>query len=301
VGCSPVAYAAVEELYEWMFGTYLPNRYPTMFVVERERVLSEKGRIDDPGSFRNLTTNETVPLVAPGPTEALKTLGAHVDCDLALLLPTDDPDGSLPRITPTLDPEQPYHLHAFALCFPSGFNTLQKAGLPLASIHAPVPGYGDKLQKSMDRYFASLPFGKVVRRVNWACQSDDVLFKVDGNHLAVASANADSKSAHIMAPPDTKPSEEDYEAWDKAGEEVDPARCLLRCERQTLHRLEKTGALLFAFKTYVYPLSQVKEEGLGPAMADAVEGLAKGSVPGMRVYKRSVVWGPKVKEYLRGQ
>ena len=75
--------------------------------------------------------------------------------------------------------------------------------------------------------------------------------------------------------------------------------CRLRSERQTLHRLPKTGALVFGFKTYLSTLEEVKNDGDGLALADAIEGFKKGSVPEMEFYKRGVVWGDKVKEYLR--
>jgi hypothetical protein len=56
---------------------------------------------------------------------------------------------------------------------------------------------------------------------------------------------------------------------------------------------------VFAFKTYLYGLEEVKAEGSREALAEAIEGFAKGSVPEMEVYKSGVVWGEKVKEYLR--
>ena len=74
----------------------------------------------------------------------------------------------------------------------------------------------------------------------------------------------------------------------------------LRCELQTLHRLPRSGALVFAFKTYVYGLGEVKAEGNGEALAEATEGFKKGSVPEMSVYKREAVWGDAVREILRG-
>jgi hypothetical protein len=57
--------------------------------------------------------------------------------------------------------------------------------------------------------------------------------------------------------------------------------------------------LCFNFKTYLYPLKEIREEGSGGELADAIEGLMEGSVPEMFFYKRGVVWGEKVKEYLR--
>ena len=75
----------------------------------------------------------------------------------------------------------------------------------------------------------------------------------------------------------------------------------LRCERQLVHRLPETKALVFSLKTYLTPITQIKEEGLGEQLAEAVDGLKKGNVPEIHRYKKSGVWGEKVKEYLRSQ
>ena len=73
----------------------------------------------------------------------------------------------------------------------------------------------------------------------------------------------------------------------------------MRVELQTLTRLPQTRAILFSFKSFMYPLEDIKTEGLGPALADAVEGLQKGNVPAMWVYKGAVSWGKAMVEYLR--
>ncbi|ESZ98252.1 hypothetical protein SBOR_1348 [Sclerotinia borealis F-4128] len=82
-------------------------------------------------------------------------------------------------------------------------------------------------------------------------------------------------------------------------EEFDINDTHLRCERQLVHRLPQTNALVFSFKTYLTPLTQVKEEGLGEELAEAIEGLRKGSVPEIHYYKRGPLWGEKVTAYLR--
>jgi len=300
VACNPVANDAVAELYEWIFGTYLPKRFPSAFVISEDPETSSSDKTIKNGShLRNITTNELIPLRSPSsPTEALKTLGQHVDAEFALLLPTPHASARLARVLPTSSPPHPYHLHAWVLAFPSGFTTAAKHGRALAAIHAPVPGYGAKLARSMDRFFAALPFAAVARRQNWAVQSGDVLFRLAGNHLSTV-AEEDGGEGLRMAPPEWEERPGMREEWERLGEGVDPAECRLRAERQTLHRLEKTGALVFAFKTYLYTLDEVIEEGIAEQMADAIEGLGKGSVPAIEVYKRAVVWSKKVVEYLR--
>jgi len=86
-----------------------------------------------------------------------------------------------------------------------------------------------------------------------------------------------------------------------AEEEIDLDKTVVRCERQTLHRLPKTGALVFAFKTYQYPLRELRDEGSGEVLAEAIDGLGLGSAPGITIYKRQVIWGDKVKAFLKGE
>lgn len=147
----------------------------------------------------------------------------------------------------------------------------------------------------MDRFFAAIPCGKIVKRANWSVQLDGGLFHRDSNHISLSAGD------NQMAPATHSGSAEELRDWEKEGQRVVVEECRLRCERQTLHRLEKTGALVFGFKTYLYELGAVRDEGAGQEMAEAVEGLWKGSVSGMAVYKRGVIWGKKVCDFLRGE
>lgn len=81
--------------------------------------------------------------------------------------------------------------------------------------------------------------------------------------------------------------------------DVDIAEARLRVECQTLTRLPQTKAVLFSFKTYLFPLQELKEDGVGPELADAIEGLQEGNAPGMWTYKGGVRWGKSVCAYLR--
>jgi hypothetical protein len=137
VDCNPVASEAVMELYEWIFGVYLPKRFPSMFSlvppVSPNMPKSEKYDGRSKGYLHNLVTDEHIPLKAPSdPIEALKMLGSHVDDEFTILLPTPDANAAPKRAYATPDPEYPYHLHAYLLAFPSGFDTSKKMGLPLA-------------------------------------------------------------------------------------------------------------------------------------------------------------------------
>ncbi|GKZ24278.1 hypothetical protein AbraIFM66951_002265 [Aspergillus brasiliensis] len=78
--------------------------------------------------------------------------------------------------------------------------------------------------------------------------------------------------------------------------DVDTAR--LRCERQMLFRLPISQAVVFVVRTYMYPLQDVKKEGNGPRLVEAIAGLKAGSSPGFHFYKRAAVWQRAVSEYL---
>ncbi|CAI7678381.1 unnamed protein product [Penicillium manginii] len=154
---------AVDELYTWLVGTYLPTRYPRMFEVR-----PSAGGISP--VLRNLITGEDLSM-SPGetPRETLKTLGGLVDDDFLFLLPSEDGDS--------------FTLKGFVTCFPNGFNTSKKLNMKLRDIHKPVPSYKEKLEKSMDRYFAKLKPGRFIKRANWTITTTDQLFTASGNHL----------------------------------------------------------------------------------------------------------------------
>jgi hypothetical protein len=276
--CTDAAAPAASELYEWMFGTYLPRRFPSMFAIH-----PEPGRAGGQ-CLINAVTGESVALTAPeSPREALQTLGGQVDADFIIMLPSSRAEDGGPI----------YHLQGFVNPCPAGFNLYERLGLPLSGVHAPVPGYTSKLERSMDRTFARLELGRLVRRRNWSIATNDVLFQLGGTHIFRSQDDLDREK-------NGEPISEELRATIGAQRaEVRVEDCCLRSERQSLFRLPKTGAIIFSFKTYLYTLADIKASGQAEALADAIEGLGQGNVPEFRYYKREVVWGPKVLEYLR--
>lgn len=153
--------AAVSELYNFVLGVYLPSRYPSMFKLHEN-------------TFENLITGGKWPtsITSDTPTiRALEILAQTTDEEFLILIPDI-----------SSEPENPkYILQAYATCFPSGFNTREKLGLRLADIHGPVPGYAEKLERSMDRFFAKIEVGRFVRRVNWSVTTEADLFAAFGS------------------------------------------------------------------------------------------------------------------------
>ncbi|KAE8158860.1 hypothetical protein BDV40DRAFT_307492 [Aspergillus tamarii] len=210
--------------------------------------------------LHSLVTDETFPLSPEEiPLDTLRVMGGLIEDDLLFLMPSNDGDG--------------YALRGFVTCFPNGFNTSSKLGLKLRDIHKPVPQYKEKLEKSMDRFFQKLVVGRFIKRANWTITTTDRMFTASGNHL--------------------------YEGEEIPQEEVNINIARLRVERQFLHRLPQSHAILFSFKTLLYTLPEIKEEGLGEVLAEAIDGLKQGNAPGFHFYKRAAVWGESAKSYLR--
>jgi len=256
---------AVVELYIFLLGTYLPLRFPSMFKLHETEYEQGKAFM-----LENLVTGALFPAKPTPQTptkQLLETLGRTLDEDFFFLLPEETEKG---------EDDPKYVLEAYACVCPSGFDPAEKLGKRLAAIHGPVPGYASKLEGSMDRFFAKVEVGKYVKRVNWAITTNTELF----------AAGSGTTHAHEG---------DNVEELD----EIDVDKTFLRCERQTLHRLPKSKALVFAFKTYLYPIKQIRDEGKGEELAQAIDGLKEGNVPQMHFYKRGVVWGEAVKRYLR--
>ncbi|CAG8164800.1 unnamed protein product [Penicillium nalgiovense] len=271
---------AIGELYNFVLGTYLPARYPSMFQLNAESSL-----------FHNLVTGATWPTTLSPTTsaiQALEILAQTVDEDFLILLP---------ELSLNSDEQPRYVLQAYATCFPSGFNTRKKLGLRLVDIHGPVPRYQEKIERSMDKFFARIEVGKFVKRVNWSITIDTGLFAAFGGTHAVPGKTEETIELGKLNV------DQVCRLWARwfDGITLIPLKTLLRCERQTLHRLPVSKALIFTIHTYVYPVRQIKDEGSGEELANAIEGLKKGNVPEMHTYKKGDVWGEALNDFLRDE
>lgn len=182
---------AVVELYTYLFSHYLPKRFPSMFKLHY-------ANFNQGNQFmlENLITRKVFPAQPDAivPTDILlKTMGMTIDEDFLFLLPEEESESSDPK----------YVLQALVVIAPSGWDPREKIGKRLADIHTPVPGYKDKLESSMDKYFKGLEVGKYVKRSNWGITQHEDIFMPDpgSNHakedeevMAVAEIDPDKVS-----------------------------------------------------------------------------------------------------------
>lgn len=187
--------------------------------------------------------------------QPLDLAGRLVQEDLCLLLPQDGV----------------YVLVAGSVCFPFRWRLQDKLGRSLTSIHAPVPGYAEKLSRPVDGVFDRLRADYPSVRFNWGITNTPNLFL---------------PATHSETPVDPTISIEN------AGD-----RLWLRIERQTLRRLPTTGGIVFGIHTTIKSLSQVKENPeMARHLADAIEQLPAAT----RTYKSLLPLQPVLLPYLRG-
>lgn len=171
--------AAIRELYEEVMSTYLPARYPTIFTREISDLV------------RNKVTDELFPIQTSA-EQALEILARNVDEDFFILLSHQvrvKHESRTEAHNDDDDEKTEYFLEAYSACFPSGFQPEHKLGLRLSSIHGPLPGYKQKLQNSMDRFFNRLQTGRYVKRVNWSITVDEDLYSNFDKSLVALTRN----------------------------------------------------------------------------------------------------------------
>lgn len=125
-----------------------------------------------------------------------------------------------------------YILAAACVCFPTGWNLVEKIGRPMQTIHQPVPGLNDRLGSPIDRFFRNLRPGKKVERFNWGLYDSNVLFQPGWwRHDRAVDTSIASKNI---------------------GDKI-----FFRVERQTLQRLEDSMDILFTIRIFNNSLAEI--------------------------------------------
>lgn len=217
----PEAAAPAAELLA-LLAAHLPQHHPTIYRREGERLV-------------NHATAERWDLDRPG-LHPLDLAGRLVPEDFCLLL-TEEGES---------------RLVGGSVCSPARWRLAEKLGRPLDTIHAPVPGYAETLDRPVARLLAQLKPGKLVWRLNWGLSDDPEPFQ------PVAAT--------------TRPI-----AVEMAGE-----RLWFRVERQTLRRLPVSGAVVFTIRTYIARLDAAIAT---PATAAEFAGAIRAMSPPMQAYK----------------
>lgn len=207
----PGSELATRELME-MCLQFVCARYPQHFSLDVDTMTFHNGIL---GTTANLKIEEP-----------LHVLLNHIPEDFACMI--RDPETGI------------YSFRAGIICSSLGWNVGSKIGLKLHEIHAPIPDYREKMQRSMDRYFAKMPTDKPIQRGSWGLEIDEPLFMPPGD-----------------------PHEVLREAQDPT-HTID--RCNLRVDWQTLRRLPLSGSIVFNFKALFTPVTEFRDEPYIPSL-----------------------------------
>jgi dimethylamine monooxygenase subunit A len=146
-------------------------------------------------------------------------------------------------------PGEPYRLTAAAVAFPTDWRLAEKMGRALVEVHAPIHGYAGQLSAGVDRFMAGLEAGAVFGRSNAFVVASDALRYLPTDDPA-------PRFAHVTAK--------------NAGETL-----FVRCERQTLRRLPRSGAIVFTIGIYRAALVTLSDAAL-IRLARSLEGFGEG-------------------------
>ncbi|KAG0555879.1 hypothetical protein KC19_11G010200 [Ceratodon purpureus] len=126
-----------------------------------------------------------------------------------------------------------------AVLFPQRWHLLEKMGMDMRSIHLPVPLYADVIGSAVDHFMNRLKVDKPVWRANWAIVDDPTLFQPLNEEDIYAALQGNVKN--------------NFDFQNHNGDVG--SRLYTRCERETLVRLPRSGAILFTIRTYIRPLT----------------------------------------------
>lgn len=179
------------------------------------------------------------PALQPGSSleDHLRTLGEHWEADFILC---------------RKDSKESILMEAAAVCFPSYWRPEEKLGLPIETIHAPVPGLNASIGMKIHNLLDRLPVGYTWSRANWGFSTSSER----NQHPLTGVARLS-----VETPVD--------QIW-------------LRIEYQALVRMPITGGILFGIRPFSYPLQALRDK---PQAARAVAGQLLTMPEEMQIYK----------------
>lgn len=226
---------AVELLLE--LSLYLAERYPSMFTKTDINTIFNKHTNESINVAYLTYTDHSLPSPSPQKEDPIQLSARLIQDDLALLL--ERPDGQ-------------YYLLSGSIVLAGFWRLSDKFGMPLSEIHTSgdVPGFKEKLETGMLRFFRRLQPEKPVIRNNYFIQVDDNL-----------------PWSHSIGSEDNP----EITGWSTASKTNPIEQHFFRSERQSLRRLPKSGAIVFTIRTYFHPITEIVEEpGVPGRLASAV-------------------------------
>lgn len=146
-------------------------------------------------------------------------------------------------------PGQPYRLTGAAVAFPTDWQLHDKMGQPIAKVHEPIDGYAEQLSPGVDRFLDGLRAPHMFGRTN-------AFVVANGNWRYLPADDPATRFAHVTPA--------------NAGETL-----FVRCERETLRRLPKSGGIVFTIGVHVAALGSLSDAAVA-RIAESLHGFGHG-------------------------
>lgn len=209
------------------------------------RQMSEKNRLLDTRRHEVFALHEQAEAAAREAATLIKDITASPDAAHQPDQPADQPSRSadspflsacrlIPEDILLVIPEKgagqnqtEWRLRGAILAFPSHWQLADKMGKTLAELHSPVPEFSQRLAGPVNRFFDNMQTAHISWRQNWSMQTDDRLFAPDREAIHPEKLTSDQAGDHIF----------------------------IRIETQHFYKLPASGAVIFAIRTSLAPLS----------------------------------------------
>lgn len=162
-----------------------------------------------------------------------------------------------------------WRVAAISLCAPSFFSVPEVLGRSLDEIHGPVNGFSERFLSRVVRIFDGLRPGLILQRRNWTVVNSAEPFMPDAGPMRARIEGIQPEAA---------------------GREL-----FVRCERQTLRRLPRTGGALFTIRVWLHPLAALEED---PERLAAFAHAWRSAAADFRTYKRLALYDHLVEAFL---
>ncbi|MBC2670146.1 heme-dependent oxidative N-demethylase subunit alpha family protein [Novosphingobium piscinae] len=204
--------------------------------------------------------------VLPGSEAAIAELGEllGIDGDLTAIASACHEDWNL---LTQAEPGGPFVLVAGAVGYPTDWQIGEKIGKPVHAVHEPTHGFAERLANPVDHFMDQLRPQDLFGRTNMF-----VLASSDYRYMPTVPMA--QRFAHVTP--------------ENAGETL-----YVRCERETLRRLPRSGAIVFGIGIYRAPLGSLSDENLA-RVAKSLTGF----MPGEDERRGVPHYGPALAGYL---
>ncbi|CAL5220722.1 g2779 [Coccomyxa viridis] len=170
-----------------------------------------------------------------------------------------------------------------AVLFPQRWSLAEKLGMDMRRIHEPVPLFNKEILKPVNAFMNRITPNKPFWRANWTISDNPELFQPVGEEFIMQANSGQFINDKLWGQTEPVTAE-------NAGK-----RLQTRCERETLSRFPRTGAILFTIRTHMRKLQEFEGR---PDKAKELAHALRNLPQELKNYKTIAAFQDQALEYL---